>query len=106
MISPELPVQDTGTGIEFPVYVKARASREAVGGTHAGALRVSVHSAPVDGKANQQVCRSVARALGIRPGAVELVAGAKGRRKRLRASGDAELLKRSLQRLAATQDPV
>jgi uncharacterized protein len=47
-----------------------------------GALIVRVRERPVDGAANTACVRALARFYGVPPGAVELVAGARGRRKR------------------------
>ncbi len=46
-----------------------------------GALRVRVAAPPVDGAANEALCRLLARELGIARGGVRLVAGESGRRK-------------------------
>ena len=92
--------------VEFTVHVRPRARVDAVGGEHGGALEVRVRAAPVDGAANAEVVALVAAALGLRRAAVELVSGAKSRRKRLRALGDPRRLESRLRALAATDDAV
>ena len=77
---------------ELDVQVRPGARRAEVGGQHDGALSVKVSAPPVDGAANEAVCRAVAAAFGVRPGAVELVRGTASRRKRLRIEGDADAL--------------
>ena len=55
----------------------------------AGELRCRVAAAAVDGAANEALVRLVARELGVPPSAIELLAGAKARRKVLGVPGRA-----------------
>ncbi len=71
-------------GTEIAVRVTPRASRNAVTRDDAGLVRVQVTCVPEDGKANREVTRLLARALGIAPSRLELVRGAKGRDKLFR----------------------
>jgi uncharacterized protein len=63
------------------------ASRAGVAGVHGGALRVRVRARPVEGAANRELLRVLAAVLGVRPGALELEAGARGRDKHVRVRG-------------------
>lgn len=63
------------------IRVKPGARKEAVGGTHDGALVVAVQAPPVDGKANEAVRKALARAFGVRRQDVVIVAGEKSRDK-------------------------
>lgn len=74
-------------GLELDVLVVPRASRSRVAGIQDGRLRVQLAAAPVDGEANAALVEFVASLLGVRRAAVQLVAGATGRRKRLRVEG-------------------
>jgi uncharacterized protein YggU (UPF0235/DUF167 family) len=67
---------------------------------HGGALRVAVCEPPEEGRANEACLRALAKVLGLRPTAVELEAGSRGRRKRVRIAGDPELLERRVRELA------
>ena len=58
-----------------------------MGGLHGEALRVRVAARPLAGAANRELLRLLARALGLRPGDLELEAGAHGREKRVRVRG-------------------
>ncbi len=71
----------------LPIRVKARASRIALGGERAGRLLVEVTAAPVDGRANDAVCRLLAKELGIAGGRVRIVSGKQSRDKVVRVDG-------------------
>ncbi len=66
------------------VHVRPAGRADRIEGFHDGVLAVRVRAAPEAGRANRAVCRVVADAFGLRPRQVELVAGAKSRRKTLR----------------------
>jgi uncharacterized protein len=72
---------------DVEIAVTPRASADRVGPFVDGVLRVRVTRPPVDGDANRAVLRLVARALGLAPGRLSIVAGARGRRKRVRIEG-------------------
>jgi uncharacterized protein (TIGR00251 family) len=72
---------------DLEVSVVPRASREAVGPMIDGVLRVRVTRPPAEGEANRAVLRLVAMALDLRTRDVRLVAGERGRRKRIRVEG-------------------
>ncbi len=69
---------------DLDLVVTPRASADRVGPWTDGALLVRVTRPPSDGEANRAVVRLVARALDVAPSRVNLVAGERGRRKRLR----------------------
>jgi uncharacterized protein (TIGR00251 family) len=59
------------------------AGRAGVVGLHGEELRVRVASPPVDGRANDELCRLLADVLGLRPREVEVLAGATSRSKQV-----------------------
>lgn len=68
--------------------VQPRALRDEVVGWRAdGALAVRVAAPPVEGAANAAVGALLARALGVRGAAVEVVRGERGRDKLVRVAG-------------------
>ena len=81
--------------ITVAVRVKPGAARPRVGGCHDGpygpALVVSVAAPPVDGRATDAVRRAVADAVGLRPRAVSVRAGATSRDKVLDVELPADL---------------
>jgi uncharacterized protein len=71
----------------FDVRVVPRASQSGVAGAHGGALRVRVAAPPVEGAANEELVRTLAKALGVAPRAVEIVGGLASKNKRVRVRG-------------------
>lgn len=71
----------------IPVRVTARAARDAVGPWQHGRLEVCVSAPPVDGRANDALCRLLAGALDVAPSRVCVVRGARGREKSVRIVG-------------------
>lgn len=77
--------------LSVPVRVKPGSARASVGGRHDGpygpALVVAVNAPAVDGRATEAARRALAEALGVRPGAVTLRAGAASRDKLFTVTG-------------------
>jgi uncharacterized protein (TIGR00251 family) len=71
----------------FTVRVVARASRSLVLGEHDGALRVRVAAPPVEGAANEELRRTLARALDVPSRAVEIRSGHASKVKQVRVRG-------------------
>jgi uncharacterized protein (TIGR00251 family) len=72
---------------QISVRVTPRSGRDEVLGWQDGVLRVRVRAAPVDGRANEAVCRLLAKQLGVPVSAVEVAGGASSRTKTLRVAG-------------------
>lgn len=69
------------------VRVVSRASRSEIVGEHDGALRVRIASPPIDGAANAQLLKLIAKTLGVTRSAVEIVSGQTSKTKQLRIDG-------------------
>ena len=78
---------ERGGAIIFTVRVTARASRSHVVGEHDGMLRVRVAAPPVEGAANEELIRTLARALDVPSRAVEITSGHTSKLKQVRVSG-------------------
>lgn len=83
-------------GTVIRLRVKPRAGKDAVGGSHGGALKVSVNAAPEKGKANRAVLAVVAEALGLAPSALRLLAGETAQDKQVWAPLQADEVARKL----------
>ena len=79
--------QEQDGRLVFTVRVVARASRSSVIGEHGGQLRVRIAAPPVDGAANEELVRVLARALGLPTRDVEITSGHSSKIKRVRATG-------------------
>ena len=71
----------------FKVRVVPRASRSEIVGEHDGALRVRIAAPPVDGAANDELVRVLARAFGVPRSAIEIAAGHASKLKTVRVTG-------------------
>lgn len=82
--------------MELPVHVVPRASRSEVIGEHDGSLRVRIAAPPVDGAANEELIRLLAKTFAVARSAVSIIGGHNSRAKRVRIDGVAseELTKR------------
>jgi uncharacterized protein len=76
-----------GDAVLLAVRVKPRGTRAAVEGERAGRLLVQVTAPPLDGRANEAVCRVLARAMGVAAGRVRIASGERGRDKLVRIEG-------------------
>jgi uncharacterized protein (TIGR00251 family) len=82
-----LLVNEQNGYVTFAVHVKPRSSRDEVVGTHGDALALRISAPPVDGAANEAVCRFFAKALKVPAASVEIVAGQTGKSKILKIYG-------------------
>lgn len=78
---------EQGGALHFTVRVVPRASRSSVVGEHDGALRVRVAAPPVDGAANEELVRVLARAFDVSARDVEITSGHTSKLKQIRARG-------------------
>lgn len=82
-----IDIEETALGVQFAIRVSPRASRDAVGGTLDGALKVKTTAPPVDGAANAAIVKLLAKRLGVSRGAIRIVAGESHRSKRVEVIG-------------------
>ena len=79
--------REEGGALVFAVRVVPRASKTAAAGEHDGALKVRVAAPPVEGAANAELKRFLAKRLGVPARAVEIVSGHASKTKVVRVSG-------------------
>lgn len=73
--------------LTFTVQVVPRASRSEIVGEHDGALRVRLAAPPVDGAANDELVRLLARAFKVSRQAVGITAGITAKLKQVTVAG-------------------
>jgi len=82
-----LIVQDTNDGAILTVHIQPKASATECVGIHGDAIKIRVAAPPVDGAANEELIRFLARQLSIPSSSVRIHSGASGRHKRVLVKG-------------------
>jgi uncharacterized protein (TIGR00251 family) len=77
--------------VTLALRVQPRASRDEVAGVHGDRLKLRITAPPVDGAANEHLCRFLARLFGIPRSGVTLLRGTTGRDKLVSLAGVGEL---------------
>ena len=80
-------VRPTDAGCTLSVRVHPGARRNAIIGTHADALKISLSTPPTDGRANAALIAFLAERLNIPRASIVLISGATSRSKTLRLTG-------------------
>ncbi len=73
--------------VKFTVRVVPRASKSEIIGEHDGALKVRIASPPVDGAANAELFKLLAKQLGVSKSNVEIIGGQTSKTKQIRITG-------------------
>ena len=73
--------------ITFEVRVVPRAARTELAGEMGDAVKVRVSSPPVDGTANAELIKFLAKMLGVAKGDIEIVSGQASKTKRVQVTG-------------------
>jgi uncharacterized protein (TIGR00251 family) len=80
-------IQETAGGVLIAVRVIPRAAHAAVAGLRGNAVLVRLTAPPVDGAANAELLALMADVLAVPRRAISIVAGERGRSKRLKVAG-------------------
>jgi uncharacterized protein len=82
-----ISIAESRDGVAFSVKVHPHARKNAITGELDGALKVSLTSPPVDGKANEACIEFFAKLLKVPRSSVTIASGQSSRRKVIRVSG-------------------
>jgi uncharacterized protein len=82
-----IPFQESDGGVSFAIKVHPRARKNAITGEFGDALKLSLTSPPVDGRANQACIEFFAKLLMVPRSSVTIASGQTSREKVIRVSG-------------------
>jgi len=82
-----LLIQPTKEGVQFYVKVSACAKKTRLTGQYGNAIKISVQSPPVDGKANKELVKFLSRVLEVPTSCVHILRGKTSNFKLISVSG-------------------
>ncbi|MCX5850275.1 MAG: DUF167 domain-containing protein [Deltaproteobacteria bacterium] len=74
-------LRESKNGLTFNIQVIPHASRAEISDVQDGALKIKVTAPPVEGAANEACIKLLAKELGLKKSQMEILSGAKSRRK-------------------------
>jgi len=80
---------ETAGDLIFAVRVVPRTSKSAIIGEHDGALKIKLNAPPVDGAANAELIKILAKTFSVPKNAVEIVGGQTSKSKKVKITGGA-----------------
>jgi uncharacterized protein len=80
-------IVESGDVVTFDVRVQPRASRSEIVGEYGAALKVRLAAPPVDGAANEELIKLLAKEMGVARRDVRILSGASSRTKTVEISG-------------------
>lgn len=81
-----LDLNEKDNAVTIRIRVQPRASRTEIVGEHAGAIKLRVAAPPVDGKANEECRRFLAKLFKVGATSIEIISGDSSRDKVIRVS--------------------
>ena len=69
------------------VRIVFRASKSEIVGEHAGALKIRISSAPIDGAANKELIKLLSKTLSVSRTAIEIISGETSKTKQIKICG-------------------
>jgi len=82
-----LDITEVGGAVRIAVRVSPRASQSTIEGVHGGALKVRIAAPPVDGAANDELVRTLAKVLRVPRSSIRIVSGERARSKVVEIAG-------------------
>jgi uncharacterized protein len=91
--------REDSNGVTFAVRLVPRASRSEVAGLSDGTLRVRVAAPPVEGAANRELVKFLAKRFKVSPAAITLVSGTNSKNKVIRIANPGAVTREELTKL-------
>ena len=82
-----IPIRETGDGVTFAVRVHPRAKKNAITGEIGDALKLSLTTPPVEGRANEACIEFFSKLLKVPRSSVTIASGQASRNKVIRVAG-------------------
>ncbi len=82
-----IEIQQRENAVVFAVRVQPRSSRDEISGEWEGGLKIRLQAPPLEGRANEALCRFLAEILKIPASAVRILSGERSRTKRVEIRG-------------------
>jgi uncharacterized protein (TIGR00251 family) len=82
-----IPIHDSAAGVTFAVKVHPHAKKNAITGEIGDALKLSLTSPPVEGRANEACIEFLAKLLKVPRSSVTIASGQRSRAKVIRVAG-------------------
>lgn len=74
-------------GVELKFLLQPRAVHSKIMGIHGEEIKVRIQAPPIDGRANEELCRFLSKGLGVPQRDVQIVSGVSSRHKRVFIKG-------------------
>jgi len=82
-----IPIRESGGSVTFAVKVHPRAKKDAITGSTGDALKLSLTTPPIEGRANQACIEFFAKLFKVSRASVTIAAGETSRNKLIRVTG-------------------
>ena len=82
-----IPIRESGDGVSFAVKVHPRAKKDAITGEIGDAIKLSLTTPPVEGRANEACIEFFAKLLKVPRSSVSIASGLSSRNKVIRIAG-------------------
>ncbi|WP_027853561.1 DUF167 domain-containing protein [Marinobacterium litorale] len=80
-----------GDDLILQCHLQPKASKDEIVGLHGDSVKIRITAPPIDGRANSQLIRFLAKSFGVSRSAVTILSGESGRQKRVKIEAPVRL---------------